>query len=300
MTMAVFLDYWATLSWREYGKHMLIYFLAAFLLVLLGPFNTYGDPFIWRLSYWLVMLGFFGGVIMPLSAVAFGRIERCRSLGILVGALLLLVVSAVPMTLLVAALDPLLEGLLRQLAQLPQLNSGQIQRRLADASPPRQDLMSLLELYSNVLPIALLVVGVVSLLTAGRHQRKEGREPQPMAMVRPGISFFSRLPEAIGTDLICLQMEDHYVRVMTRQGEALILLRMRDAIQELEGVAGLQVHRSWWVATSEIVRLARQGRRTELTMSNAMRVPVSSRFRPALDSILDQSKHELASAEEPA
>jgi hypothetical protein len=46
--------------------------------------------------------------------------------------------------------------------------------------------------------------------------------------------------------LLCLQMQDHYVSVHWTSGTDLLLLRLRDAIEEADGGEGLQVHRSWW------------------------------------------------------
>ena len=47
---------------------------------------------------------------------------------------------------------------------------------------------------------------------------------------------------------IALQGEDHYVRIHTALGSELVLMRLGDAIQELDGLEGERVHRSWWVA----------------------------------------------------
>ncbi|WP_269747113.1 LytTR family DNA-binding domain-containing protein [Elstera litoralis] len=38
--------------------------------------------------------------------------------------------------------------------------------------------------------------------------------------------------------MLCLEMEDHYLRAHTDQGNALILMRLRDAVAELRSVAG--------------------------------------------------------------
>lgn len=89
--------------------------------------------------------------------------------------------------------------------------------------------------------------------------------------------FFDRIPERLGRELLCLQMEDHYVRVHTELGDDLILMRMRDAVGELEGYDGLQVHRSYWVARRAIVDVARVGERAVLTLVNGLEVPVSRR-----------------------
>lgn len=47
-------------------------------------------------------------------------------------------------------------------------------------------------------------------------------------------------------------MEDRYLRIHTDGGSDLILMRLRDAVGELAGADGLQVHRSFWVARAAV------------------------------------------------
>lgn len=87
--------------------------------------------------------------------------------------------------------------------------------------------------------------------------------------------FLDRLPAHLGSDLIALEMEDHYVRAHTALGSELILLRMRDAVGELGGVEGAQVHRSWWVARDAVEDVKRDGRNLRLVLANGLEAPVS-------------------------
>jgi hypothetical protein len=285
MSFREYLDYWAGLRWRDYVQHVAIYLVVAALLSIIGPFNTYGDPFIWRLCYWLMMLGLFGGTFLPGSAWALGKVERVAALPLVPGRVLLVAIACVPMTVVVALVDVAATKLLAALIAAQVSGFDDVAMRKSGSALALAHPFAYLALYGKVLAISLVSTGLVPLHIIGQH-RREGGDDAAGGPVRPGVAFFSRLPEAIGTDLVCLRMEDHYLRVTTRGGEALILMRMRDALRELEGIAGLQVHRSWWVATGEIVRLTRKGRRTELAMSNGTQVPVSSSFRPELDLIL--------------
>jgi DNA-binding LytR/AlgR family response regulator len=52
-------------------------------------------------------------------------------------------------------------------------------------------------------------------------------------------------------------------------------MRMRDAVAELDGVPGLQVHRSWWVAGEAVERVEKEGERMRLRLVNGMTVPVA-------------------------
>jgi hypothetical protein len=87
--------------------------------------------------------------------------------------------------------------------------------------------------------------------------------------------LIARLPPRLGDEVLALQAEDHYVRVHTRRGSDLLLMRLSDAIDELEGLEGDRVHRSWWVARPAVEAVSARGRRLTLTLANALEVPVT-------------------------
>ncbi len=95
------------------------------------------------------------------------------------------------------------------------------------------------------------------------------------ALTPPPGDFLSRIPRHLGRELIALQMEDHYVRVHTSAGSALILIPLRQAMDELGKVPGLQVHRSWWVARHAVVGTVQDGRNVRLRLVNGLEAPVS-------------------------
>jgi hypothetical protein len=92
---------------------------------------------------------------------------------------------------------------------------------------------------------------------------------------RNGTGFLDRLPPHLGRNLLCLQMEDHYVRVHTELGSDLMLTPLKEAMAELEHVEGAQVHRSWWVARRAVAAAALKGRNHSLQLVNGLEVPVS-------------------------
>lgn len=79
---------------------------------------------------------------------------------------------------------------------------------------------------------------------------------------------------ALGSDVLALQMEDHYVRVHRRGGSEMVLMQLGRAIDSVE-VNGLRVHRSWWVATDAVVRVEGDARSMRLYLSNGMVAPVA-------------------------
>lgn len=93
--------------------------------------------------------------------------------------------------------------------------------------------------------------------------------------------FLSRLPKSLGTNIKALQSEDHYLRVFTDMGDTLILFRLSDAIREMEvmGFEGMQVHRSYWVATDAVTGSKTEGRKTFLLLDCDFEIPVSQTYR---------------------
>ena len=118
------------------------------------------------------------------------------------------------------------------------------------------------------------------LLKSGPAAASQEPTPSPVHEAPPSDppsaeGFLSRLPSRLGRDLLCLQMEDHYVRAHTTRGSDLILTSLKDAIAELGAVEGMQVHRSWWVAHDAVSEPMANGRNLFLRLSNGVQVPVS-------------------------
>jgi DNA-binding LytR/AlgR family response regulator len=97
-------------------------------------------------------------------------------------------------------------------------------------------------------------------------------------MPRSGAPFLRRIPLKLGSELLYIATEDHYLRVTTKLGSDLILFRLSDAIAELGPAAGQQVHRSYWVARDAVAAIERNGQRTSLTLVNGAEIPVSRTY----------------------
>ncbi len=95
--------------------------------------------------------------------------------------------------------------------------------------------------------------------------------------------FIQRLPLRLReARLIAVEAEDHYLRVHTDQGSDLILMRLADALTELEGLEGAQTHRSWWVARDAVRGASRGDGRATLTLDGGITAPVSRRYARTL------------------
>jgi DNA-binding LytR/AlgR family response regulator len=91
--------------------------------------------------------------------------------------------------------------------------------------------------------------------------------------------FLERLPLKLrGGEIWAVEAEDHYLRLHTSKGQDLILMRLADAVAELDGIEGMQVHRSWWVARSAIADAKRGDGRAILTLKDGSTVPVSRTY----------------------
>ncbi len=102
----------------------------------------------------------------------------------------------------------------------------------------------------------------------------------------PASAFRERLPFRFRqADIQALAAEDHYLRVYTSVGETLVLMRLYDAIRELDGIEGSQTHRSWWVAKDAVRDVKRNDGRVTLLLPGDIPVPVSRSYaKPLRDS----------------
>lgn len=98
----------------------------------------------------------------------------------------------------------------------------------------------------------------------------------PPNQAQTPVRLRDRLDPALrGAEVYAVASEDHYLRVYTSVGSALILMRLSDAIAELDGIEGAQVHRSWWVARNAVEGVRREDRRTLLILKGGAVAPVS-------------------------
>lgn len=93
--------------------------------------------------------------------------------------------------------------------------------------------------------------------------------------------FQARLPIELRGNVVRIEAQDHYLNVVTSRGSTLILMRLSDAITEVQG-RGLQVHRSHWIAVDSVRSHRREKGRDFLVMEDGADIPVSRSFRTAV------------------
>ena len=143
--------------------------------------------------------------------------------------------------------------------------------------PRRLTMGLLLAALPSVFGSSLVMTGLAFLV---RRPVTQTHAAQPDA---PPPKFLDRLPARLrGAELYAVEAEDHYLRLHTSLGRDLILMRLADALVELEGVEGAQTHRSWWVARAAVTSAERLDGRAVLTLKDGAEVPVSRGFARVL------------------
>jgi DNA-binding LytR/AlgR family response regulator len=240
--------------WRPYLAAIPVGLLLGFL----GPFGSNpAYPTATRYAFWLGLT--VAGVVAAVAAEAVVPATRLRAGAVRIGAIAL--VSALPMTFVVAWTMSLLQpGRVFAPQQLPAL-------------------------FAAVAAIQLLIVyaTTATTLTAddvespGRAPALAERGAEAVPAAFPS-ALLSRLPPGIGSDIIALETEDHYLRVHAVGGSALILMRMADAVALLDPRLGAQVHRRWWVAEAAVAGVRTEGQKFFLCLIDKTDVPVGRTF----------------------
>lgn len=233
-------------------------------LAIIGPFGSIAAPLPERLVTWIGFAWLGYACYRPMQTVATWG-ERALALprwGVLAAAVL---VGTVPMTVAVLAINTV---------------------PLGDLGWPGLEVV--MGTYFSVLVIGGAVTLLFNLVQGQGGSggapvaplpaapEPEPAPPPPAAPPAPaGNPLLDQLPAELGSAIIALEMEDHYVRVHTMLGSALVLMRMRDAVALLGDLEGMQVHRSWWVARGAVEDVLRDGRNVRLKLARGIEAPVA-------------------------
>ncbi len=244
----------------------------------IADFQLRDLPTVWRrqgvlllplaVALLLAAVGAFGSYIsmdLPL------RLLHFASVGLLVGAL--------ATALSVAAQRYLFAGTLPfwtvvAIAGVTAAPGGWIVQELLSLWAPRALAhVSYPELTAQVLLVNLLVGAAIWWLR--RRSAPTVAKMAPSAAAEPD-ALRSKLPFALrNAAILSLSAEDHYVRVRTDRGQALILMNLTDAVAALGPDAGLRIHRSHWVARAIASGATRQAGRLVVRLDDDTVLPVS-------------------------
>ena len=130
--------------------------------------------------------------------------------------------------------------------------------------------------------VATVNIAVILLAVMIRRVLLPATTPTAADGVAPAAIRTKLPPRLARARLIAVEAEDHYLRVRTVEGAALVLMRFSDALDALAGQDGYQTHRSWWVARTAVESARWKGGRGQLVLADGALAPVSRTFAPRL------------------
>ncbi|MCK0127272.1 LytTR family transcriptional regulator DNA-binding domain-containing protein [Erythrobacter sp. F6033] len=227
------------------------------VLAFVGPFGSFAEPLAYRLVSWVSFAWIGYAIYSPMSWVVdrlYAWLELPRPLLWVFG----VVLATIPMTAIVWSM-----GFLPRPVPLPSLEQA----------------------LSSYFYVFLVGGGITAFfyMIEARGEHGEAAAVPPIApetaspVPDPILTnpLIEQLPAELGSDIIALEMEDHYVRVHTALGSELVLMRLRDATVHVAEIEGQQVHRSWWVARHAVEDVVRDGRNIRLKLPREVEAPVS-------------------------
>ena len=134
--------------------------------------------------------------------------------------------------------------------------------------------------------LALFVFVLTLGFCALRHAVESVPAPLPTGTPSTGGGLprlADRLPPDLRGPVRRVSGRDHYVDIVTEQGSAAVLMRFSDALAELSGADGVQVHRSHWVGAHAVREAVRDGNRLFLRLDCGTQVPVSRTWMPEVE-----------------
>ncbi|WP_262693912.1 LytTR family DNA-binding domain-containing protein [Kordiimonas aquimaris] len=250
MVLKLLVDFWSTQDGKGRAHKCGLLLLTATILAFLLPYDSNGElDFVLGAGEWLGH----ALILMASSGItARWLFPRLTNTNTLIAMTLYSAINAVPVLLLSIVFDYIL---------------------VSYNTPLSYGADIYLWWIAESFVLTLLVIGSISIVAIkfefSEYETKATTSPQP------GQKFLNRLSPEMGADLICLEMEDHYLRVHTAKGSILVHMRMTDAVNELENFPGFQVHRSWWISADAIETISKQNRDYKAQLKNGMMIPIS-------------------------
>jgi hypothetical protein len=145
--------------------------------------------------------------------------------------------------------------------------------------------------FLQLLPATLGFWMIINLPFFAHRRSFGGRDPDGNGSAKPvdldkaeagryaesaRAEFIGRLPESLGTNVIAISADLHYLHVYTDRGRCMILGSLQQAADSM-GDAGMRVHRAHWVARRAIVKIVKHGNQWYCLLSNGLKIPISRR-----------------------
>jgi DNA-binding LytR/AlgR family response regulator len=123
-------------------------------------------------------------------------------------------------------------------------------------------------------------------VSEGDEGSPERTEPA-LALTEVEKAFWSKVPRELGADVVSLSAEQHYLHVVTTKGRSLILFPISRAIEAVERLNGMRIHRSHWVALKHVTSVEKDEPGLSLTLSSGETLPVSRANRQSVRDALE-------------
>ena len=228
-----------------------VWVLTSLAAALAGPFGTYNSqPFMLRLGYWAFVIGVsvpVGAIIRVLWQQFLGdKKEWVEDLFVVVT----LTVVFGPMLVL--------------------LNLGMI---LHTDHPAIDWRLSVVATFF----VGAAIVGI------GRVMRSSAEDSASGEMTRRRDRLFDRINAPEGVRLTKVSSDNHYIKIRTDDNaEHRILMRLRDAVTEIDVEDGIWAHRSHWVALKQVQSIEIVNGKEVLKMRHGCDVPIGPKYRSQL------------------
>ncbi|MEL6707752.1 MAG: LytTR family DNA-binding domain-containing protein [Pseudomonadota bacterium] len=240
------------------------------VLAFIGPFGSFAEPLAFRLVSWVGFAWLGYAIYSPINAIA-DRLSEALDLPRVFTWGLTVTLATVPMAIAVYLVSgmpgpyrfPSLQAATEQYFYVWIVGGG------------ITAFFYLIE--GRHAPVASATTTVAAMeQPSGMEPQVATPEPLEPAVPEPAPNpLLDALPAELGSDIIALEMEDHYVRVHTALGSELVLMRLRDAMVHVADIEGRQTHRSWWVARGAVEDAQRDGRNVRLVLARGIEAPVS-------------------------
>lgn len=231
---------------HQFSRNVIISIFVGGFLGLAGAFGTSDEPLLSRLSLFIIA-SLIGSTFAFLTSYVLDKFINDDDRPILYH-ILFLIIMAIPTTFFIMLLGSVFFHF--------------------DISLKR---------YLWFMPTVILIAGFFTIL----HSLIERVPFQTHISTKPDETpkLIHRLPiKYRNSEIYAIKSEDHYLRVYTSLGDELILYRFGDALKDLEGIEGVQTHRSWWVAINAVEEVQKDYGKNFYLLKNQIKAPISRSF----------------------
>lgn len=264
----------------------------SFGLALSEPSASSGLGFFARIVFWLAHVAA-ALVLFELAQITLGRIALFERLPPLLLVMAVGVVGAILFSIFNLLLLDRIAFLVGDLTDVEPISIPGLMEELRDSGATSVLFWVLLNS-----PRLIMIAQQKDAVEAGEPPSAEVASIQPEAASAPTgasrqlLDLLSRLPRRIGTDIVAISAELHYLRVYTRGGEALILMSFGRAVEALGVIPGQMIHRSHWIALAHVATLESIGDRLVCRLDTNLELPVSRTYRARLRAALANRDHQ--------